>query len=176
MNPIYSLRDRIRGWLPQEPHQPKKRANVNLANPTPKAPTLFRVSGLLLSAVGVFLVAMVGFGALEFVSNGYNLSIQNLFPMSFVAGIALMVAGMTASVHAVQFNGRFLGRPCLTAGLTLLTVSISAILSDYLEATRMTTQQYGLLVAPYATFFGFLAFAGGLILFMVFRNGQHCLV
>ena len=109
---------------------------------------------------------MVGFSALVFVS-GYNLSnIVNLLPISFVAGIALMVAGMTLSVHVEQFNGRFLRRPCLTAGLTLLTISISASLSEYLLATRMAPRQYGLLVAPYATFFWFLAFAGGLILFL----------
>ncbi len=166
MNPLYYLRERIRGWLPQEPQQPEKRVNINLVNPTPKAPMVFRVSGLLLSAVGVFLLAMVGFNALVFVS-GYNLSnIVNLLPISFVASIALMVAGMTLSAHSEQFNGRFLRRPCLTAGLILLTISISAILSEYLLSTRMGPYQYGLLVEPYATFFWFLAFAGGLILFL----------
>ncbi len=166
MNPLYYLKERIRGWLPQEPQQPEKRVNVNLANPTPKAPMLFRVSGLLLSAVGVFLLAMVWFSAWVFVS-GYNLSnIVNLLPTSFVAGIALMVAGMALRVHAEQFNGRFLRRPCLTAGLTLLTVSISASLSEYLVGMRISARQYGLLVAPYATFFWFLAFAGWLTLFL----------
>ena len=91
---------------------------------------------------------------------------QNLFPISFVAGISLMVAGMTLSARAEQFNGRFLRRPCLTAGLTLLTVSVSAILSEYLLATRMGPIQYGLLVEPYEAFFWFLAFAGVLILFL----------
>jgi len=167
MNPLYYLKERIRGWLPQEPQQPQKRVNVNLPNPTPEAPMLFRVSGLLLSTVGVFLLAMVVFGALELSPSGFNLNLnQNLFPISYVAGIALMVAGTTLSAHAGQFNGRFLRRPCLTAGLTLLTVSISASLSEYLLATEIGTHQYGLLVAPYGAFFGFLAFAGGLILFL----------
>jgi hypothetical protein len=165
MNSLYYLKERIRGWLPQEPQQPEKRANVNLVNPTAKAPIVIRVSGLLLSTVGVFLLAIVVFGALELSSSGFNLN-QNLFPTSFVAGIALMVAGMTLSAHAEQFNGGFLRRPCLTVGLTLLTVSISAFLSEYLLATRMTAHQYGLLVTPYPTFFGFLASAGGLILFL----------
>ena len=137
---------------------------------------LFRVSGLLLSAVGVFLLAMVVFSSLVFVSVGFNFStFGNLFPISFVAGIAFAVAGMTLSAHSEQSNGRFLRRPCLIAGSILLTLSIFFSLFEFLEGTRMGPIQFGSLIEPYEAYFSFLPLlqAGSFCLWG-FTSGQHC--
>jgi hypothetical protein len=167
MNPIYSLRDRIRGWLPQEPHQPEKRVKANPSHPTPLAPILFRISGVLLSVVGVVLLLLVLFSGLIFTSFGFNLSAFGiLYPISFVGGIAFAVVGMTLNAHSTQSNPITQRKACLIAGLTLLTLSMGFNIFLFLVGLRITERTYALLIEPYLVYFMIAEFAGGLILFL----------
>jgi hypothetical protein len=167
MNPISYLRDRIRGWLPQEPHQPGTRVKANLSRPTPLAPILFRASGVLLSAVGVFLMVVFLYRGLAYASgSSFLFNSQQLFLPIFIVGITFAVVGMTLNAHSTQSDPIKLRRPCLIAGLTLLTLSIFFNIYLVFEEERITVIQYDSLIAPYITYFMFAAFAGGLILFL----------
>jgi hypothetical protein len=167
MNPLHYLRDRIRGWLPQEPNQPEKSTKANLSRFAPPAPMLFRVSGLMLLAVGVFLLAMSLYSTLVLIS-GYSFlsNTGQLLPLTFIAGIAFAVIGMTLTAHSLQSNARLLRRPCLIAGLTLLTLSVFYSIFLVLEGMRMTATQYVAIIVPFQVYFSFAPFAGGLILFL----------
>lgn len=167
MSPICNLRDRIRGWLPQEPHQPRKGVKANLSRPTPLAPILFRVSGVLLSVVGVLLMVVFLYHGLAYAS-GYSFlsNSQQLFPLMFVLGITFAVVGMTLNAHSTQSNPIKLRRPCLIAGLTLLPLSIFFYIFLMFEGERITPTQYASLIEPYQVYFTFAAFVGGLALFL----------
>jgi predicted neutral ceramidase superfamily lipid hydrolase len=110
----------------------------------------FRVGGLLLSTVGVFLMAMALFSSLLFVS-GYNLlsNLGTLLDVALIAGITFAVVGMTLTAHSMQSNAKFLRRPCLIAGLTLVTLSVFYSILIVLEATWMAPYQFGALIQPY---------------------------
>jgi len=154
---------RIFEWCPQ----PSKPILTKSTKSAPPAPLFFRVGGLLLSAVGGCLLAIFLFSGLVFFVSGFNLSsLGSLFPITFFAGIIFAATGITLSAHSMQSYTQFLRKPCLIAGLTLLTLSVFFSIFEILEATQMTAPQFGLLIAPYEVYFSFAAFAGGLILFI----------
>ena len=167
MNVINYLRDRIRGWLPQEPQRPEKTVKANLSRPTPLAPIFFRASGVLLSGVGVFLMVLYLYHGLAYASgSSFLFNSQQLFPLIFVVGITFAVVGMTLNAHSTQSDPIKLRRPCLIAGLTLLALSIFFNIFLVFEEEKITIIQYDSLIAPYAVYFSFAAFAGGLMVFL----------
>jgi len=169
MNVKKSLENRIRGWFPQEPHQPEKRAKVKLSSQTPPAPIFFRVSGLLFSAIGVFLMVIFLYSNFIYDFSIYKVLVTiggDLFPLAFVAGIPFVIAGMTFNAHSIQSNSRFIRKPFLIAGLTLLTLSIFYSIFEVLAGMQMAPQQYVVNVIPYQNYFTLSGFVGGFILFI----------
>src|SRR5208283_265051 len=123
MNPLYYIRERIRGWLPEPPKESDiLKSTPNGINSTNKS--MYRIGGLFLPALGISLIAIYAVNIFEFNYTHFDIaSLRWLLYSDYLAEIVAVLVGIrirgrTKSIGASEFK-----KSHLIAGLMVLTVS-----------------------------------------------------
>jgi hypothetical protein len=163
------IEEYVRGWLPKAPSESDKRGGSGVTATTQTDPRL-RLSGNIFSNLGIFLIIFVVFRFViqifipTFFNPVFSRTFFNPIQLVFAAGFILLMTGMT--LRAVDTNVEYLKSPTLTAGLTLLTISVFGIAFNTMlgfYAVNITLPKYGSSLAA-SVVFSFVGLGGLLLL------------
>jgi len=131
MNTINHLRNRIRGWLPEQPKESSiLKSKPNGINSTNKS--MYRIGGLFLPALGISLIAIYAVNIFEFNYTHFDIAnLRWLLYFAYLAGIVAVLAGIRIRLRTKSIGASEFKKSYLVAGIIVISVSaIGSVISN----------------------------------------------